>query len=282
MFFFNNLTPKFTTISEARRLTGVAYLGGINISAKVIKNQKVSGHQTYIIYLAPASSSGYNLCSHSTPERRNGCLATSGRARMELASGGTRIQQSRIKKARTLIEHPDFYLNWLFAEIEAVKAKAKRDGFEFSVRLNGTSDVDYTKLRVDGVNVFERFSDVIFYDYTKDSRRFASKPANLQLTLSYTGRNWDKCEAALKAGNNVAMIFNIGKKEPLPAKYAGYPVIDGDLTDLRVDEGNGIIIGLYWKNIADKRMNDTVKRSIFVIQPNDDKLNTNLKRKYAK
>jgi len=63
---------KFTTISKTRKELGIAYLGNINISAKLIKNMKVSGNYTYSIYLAPASTSGYNVCSHSTHECRLG------------------------------------------------------------------------------------------------------------------------------------------------------------------------------------------------------------------
>lgn len=187
---------------------------------------------------------------------------------MELISGGNRIQQSRLRKTNMLCANPAFTLALISAEIDKAKAKAVRDGFAFSVRLNGTSDLDYRKIKLNGKNIFELHPDVTFYDYTKGARRFVNKPANLHLTLSYTGRNWKECEALLKAGGNVAMIFNVGKKDAMPTSYAGYTVTDGDITDLRVDEAKGIIVGLRWKKIADKQMNDTVKRSIFVIQPN--------------
>ena len=256
----------FATIAEARRLIGVSYLGGINTSSKLMKNQKISGHYTYIVYLAPAATSGFNVCTHSTPECRSGCLATSGRALMELRCGGNRIQTSRMRKTVLLKTNPDYYLAWLITEITAAKAKALKDGYAFSVRLNGTSDVDYTQLLLNGKNVFELFPDVTFYDYTKNPHRFANKPANYHLTFSYTGRNWKHCEKLLKQGHNVAMIFNVEKGVALPDVYHGHPVIDGDITDLRVDEAVGIIVGLRWKNIADKKLNETVKRSIFVIQ----------------
>lgn len=267
----------FTTIAEARRRTGVSYLGGINTSSKLQKNLKISGHYTYIVYLAPANTSGYNVCSHSTPECRNGCLATSGRAMMEIRRGANRIQQSRVKKTIALQANPKFFLGWLIAEIAAAKAKAERDNHLFSVRLNGTSDVDYTKITLKGKNVFEHFPDVTFYDYTKNPNRLYNKPDNYHLTLSYTGRNWQHCIKALNAGFNVAMIFNQPKDMPLPRKFAGYPVLNGDITDLRVDEAKGAIIGLYWKNIADQKMNDIVKSSIFAVQPNDERINSKKK-----
>lgn len=261
--------PQFTTIAEARRRTGVSYLGGINTSSKLQKNLKVSGHYTYIVYLAPANTSGFNVCACSTAECRLGCLATSGRARMELTRGITRIEQSRVRKTVLLKTHPEYYLRWLFAEISAARAKAVKDGYLFSVRLNGTSDVDYTKLQLDGRNVFETFPDVTFYDYTKDHTRFVNKPDNYHLTFSYTGRNWNKCKELLDAGVNIAMVFNFPKEAVLPTEYSGYTVVNGDLTDLRVDESKGVIIGLYWKNINNSDINNKVRNSIFAVQPDD-------------
>ena len=71
---------KFTTIQQAKIQTGLSYLGNINISAKMIKNKKINHEYTYLIYLSPAKTSGYNVCTHSTNECRLGCLATSGHA----------------------------------------------------------------------------------------------------------------------------------------------------------------------------------------------------------
>ena len=40
------MTMNFTTIPAAKKLTGLAYLGGMNVSAKMIKNLKVSNNMT--------------------------------------------------------------------------------------------------------------------------------------------------------------------------------------------------------------------------------------------
>lgn len=262
------LTPlQFRTISEARKVLGISYLGGINTSSKLMKNEKVSGHYTYIVYLSPASTSGFNVCSHSTPECRSGCLATSGRAAVEIYSGSSRIKNSRIRKTLAFKDNTAFYLSLLFAEIAAAKAKAERDNFLFSVRLNGTSDIDYAKFYLNGKNVFETFPDVEFYDYTKDYNRFDNLPSNYHLTFSYSGWNWDNCVKVLARGYNIALVFNLNNNQPLPTHYKGYTVINGDITDLRIKEGNGIIVGLYWKKIANKTLNEAVRYSQFCIQP---------------
>jgi hypothetical protein len=256
---------KFTTISQARKETGLAYLGNINSSAKMIKNKKVSGQYTYLIYLAPAKQSGYNVCSHSTPECRLGCLATSGHAGMELIAGGSRIKNSRIKKTRLFYENPAYFMAWMFAEIDYYQRKAKKDGFGFSIRLNGTSDIDWANVKVNGKNVFETFSNVMFYDYTKNPNKFINKPSNYHLTFSYTGRNWNACEAILERGGNIAVVFNIDKKKPLPAMYKGYTVLNGDMTDYRPADKKGAVIGLYWKRIADKDVELQILNSCFVV-----------------
>ena len=158
---------------------------------------------------------------------------------------------------------------WLIAEISKHKAKAIADNYYFSVRLNCTSDIDWANVKVNGKNIFEIFPDVQFYDYTKNPIKFYYKPENYHLTFSFTGRNWKVCEALLKAGHNVAIVFNVKNENDLPTMYKGYRVINGDLTDYRVSDNKGIIVGLKFKRIADQQAQKEVLNSCFVIQPND-------------
>lgn len=253
----------FVNRSQAIKATNLSYLGDINSSSKIVKNAIVGVH-TYILYLAPASTSGYNVCSHSTPECRLGCLATSGRVKMEKASGKSRIENARINKTRLFHENQEFFMDWLIAEIKAKKALAEKQGFIFSIRLNGTSDIDWNHIKHNGFNIFQYFPDVQFYDYTKNASKFFGKPENYHLTLSYTGRNWHSCENVLKRGNNVAVVFDTQKNKPLPQQFNGYPVLDGDVTDYRPKDQNGVVIGLRFKDIADKEASKTVKESCFV------------------
>lgn len=270
------MTMEFTTIADAKKQTGLAYLGGVNLSAKML-HSKVKSHQyTYLIYLAPANTSGYNVCSHSTPECRLGCLATSGHAGMELKAGkSTRIQDARIKKTRLFYEQPEFFMQWLIAEIKVAQAKAKKDGFFFSVRLNGTSDIDWVNVRINGQNIFEIFPDILFYDYTKNPLKFNNKPSNYHLTLSYTGRNWNVCKALLQKGVNVAVVFNVKSEKQLPTQFAGYQTINGDLTDYRISDAKGIIVALKWKRIANRENEKKLLNSVFVVNPlTDNRCNT--------
>jgi hypothetical protein len=258
---------KFTTIAETTKQIGVSYLGNINSSAKLIKNKKVSGQYTYIIYLAPAKTSGYNVCSHSTPECRMGCLATSGRAGMEIICGGNRIHDARVLKTKLFFENTALFMALMIAEIRKYQRKAEKDGFGFSVRLNGTSDIDWQHVLVDGKNIFNIFPEVNFYDYTKNPNKFNNLPANYHLTFSYTGRNANVSKALLERGFNVAVVFDVKKKQPLPATFGGYKVVDGDLTDYRPNDGKGVIIGLRFKLIADRNAAARLKESVFIVNP---------------
>ena len=260
---------KFTTISNARKQTKLSYLGGVNISQKIIKSQKVNSFMTYCLYLAPASTSGFNVCTNSTPECRKGCLATSGRAAVELWSNINKIHNCRINKTKLFHEQPSFFMDWLIAEIKSFQNKANKLGYGFAVRLNGTSDINWANVKHNGLNIFETLSDIQFYDYTKMPSKFYGIADNYHLTLSYTGHNWEVCKFILSMGFNVAMIFNVPNNKPLPKSYNGYDVVNGDLTDLRIKDAKGIIVGLHWKKIADKAVNEEIRNSVFVIQPND-------------
>ena len=221
----------FTTIGQAKKQTGLSYLGGINISSKMIKNKKVSGNYTYIIYLAPANQSGYNVCLFSTPECRLGCLATSG------------------------------------AEIQQAQRKAIKAGYDFSVRLNGTSDIDWANIKLDGANIFQHFPSVQFYDYTKQYLKMADTVSNYHLTFSYSGHNTRLCKLVLEQGKNIAVVFDVKKGKALPETFMGYPVVDGDLTDFRVNDPKGCVVGLRFKKIADKDVEKIVLSSVFVVKP---------------
>lgn len=257
----------FTTIAAAKRLTGLSYLGTIDISSKLKKNSKVNGTYTYCIYLAPANKSGYNVCPFSTPECRGGCLDESGRAAMEITAGESRIQTARIKKTRLLKEHTLFFMQWMIAEMQSYQRKAIRDGYEFSARLNGTADIDWAKIFIDGKNIFSLFPDNMFYDYTKNPNKFHDLPDNYHLTFSYTGRNAAVSKALLDKGFNVAVVFNVKKNRPLPETFNGYKVVDGDLTDYRPKDGKGVVVGLRWKRIANKENEKKVLNSPFVVDP---------------
>jgi hypothetical protein len=268
----------FINRSQATKSTGLSYLGTCGSSSKLYKNSKVLNIDTFVLYLAPWKSSGYQVCAMATKECIDGCLSTSGRAGMEILSGNeSRIVASRIKKTRMLFENRDFFMNWLVAEIKASKALSESKGNEFAVRLNGTSDLNWNAFKVNGKTLFELFPNTQFYDYTKVPNRFNNMPDNYHLTFSYTGRNWSDCEKVLSNGGNVAVVFNVQKwynSKPenglLPLSFKGYEVLDGDTTDYRPMDKKGCIVGLRWKSIANKDAEKDVRNSVFVVDINSN------------
>jgi hypothetical protein len=268
---------EFTTIAQAKKETKLSYLGGVSTSSKIAHSQTYSHQHTYAIYLSPGNLSGYNVCSHSTPECRMGCLNTSGRAGIEEFSGKTMIHDCRVKKTRLFIENQNFFMNWMIAEIKLYQARAERKGFYFSVRLNATSDIDWNNIFLNNLNIFEIFPDIAFYDYTKNFNKFENKANNYHLTYSYTGRNIEQCKNLLKRGFNIAVVFNVKKETELPKYFMNYPTVNGDLTDYRIDDAKGIIVALKWKRIANRKTEKKVLNSCFVVDPiTDNRCNSNV------
>ena len=239
----------FKNVSQAKKLTGLSYLGSVNSSSKIAKGLKYN-ESTYILYLAPAKLSGYEVCPMRTDECTAACLNESGRNKIDIHKN--QINKARIKKTKLFFEDREFFMGWLIYEIGKEKANAERKGMRFSVRLNGTSDLDPTTFKLDNKNILEWFPDVNFYDYTKISKRFRllEKYPNYDLTYSFSGYNMMDCITLLKEGKGrVAMVFE-GKQ--LPTKWSGYNVIDGDAYDMRYLDEENVIVGLKFKKVRNK------------------------------
>ena len=201
---------------------------------------------TGILYLAPADLSGFQVCPHANLAGcKEACLNTAGRGAF------SNVQNARIRKTRLFFEDRAFFMQTLVADIQALKRKAYKMGVLPAARLNGTSDIRFEKIPVNGAaNIMELFPDVQFYDYTKNATR-TGLPVNYNLTWSYSGAN-DKYAGympkAIKNGMNVAVVFS-GKQ---PETFAGIPVTNGDLHDLRFTDPQNCIVGLSAKGKAKK------------------------------
>ncbi len=240
---------KFTTIGNAKKLTGLSYLGSVASSSKIAKGLKYN-EMTYILYLAPAEQSGYNVCPGSTAECREACLTESGHNRIDVKKNA--INKARIKKTKLFFEHREFFMGWLVAEISKAKVDAIAKGFTFSVRLNGTSDIQPTLFKFNGKVIFDIFNEVTFYDYTKVANRFKllDKYSNYDLTYSFSGYNMlQSLELLSEKKGRVAMVFE-GKQ--LPKSFMGYKVIDGDEYDMRYLDEQGVIVGLKFKKVRNE------------------------------
>jgi hypothetical protein len=205
-------------------------------NTKTVKGEAM-GFQTYIMHLAPSTLSGYQTCPMASEGCASACLNTAGRGRF------TAIQEARIRKTKWFFEDRESFMIQLVKDIEAAIRKAKREGFTPVFRLNGTSDIRWETVAVNGfVNIMAMFPQVQFYDYTKLPNR-RNVPSNYHLTFSRSESN----EHLIPQGMNVAVVF-----DSLPDVWMGRKVIDGTETDLRFLDEQNVIVGLLAKGKAKK------------------------------
>ena len=202
------------------------------------------GELTYSLYLAPAKTSGYEVCPGRTAECTKFCLNESGMNTMTQDIKGDVINDYRITKTRLFFEDRQFFMNMMIAEIRSGITRARKLGYEFSVRLNNTSDISPLDFQLNGVNILEMFPDIMFYDYTKVAARVELTKVykNYDITFSYTGQNLTACQEMLLNKIKVAVVF-----KKVPATFMGYPVLDGDAYDMRYKDSVASIIGLKYK-----------------------------------
>ena len=236
-------------------------LGEPSTNYKASKNLKLFV-DSYFLSLAHSDTSGYNVCpfANRVNKKENNknksncsavCVAKNGNGNYP------RVKNARTRKTRLFFEDRAVFMEMLLEDIEKAIKNSEKIGHEPTFRLNAYSDILWEKIRINspgkafkkgkrnGKTIFEIFPNVTFYDYTKIPNR--KTPKNYQLTYSFWG-NKTHYKKAIKSGLNVAMVFDTqnNKKAPLPPKFDGKKVIDGDLTDLRTrkNDGKNVIVGL--------------------------------------
>lgn len=224
----------------------------VNADAKTVKGT-VKGYLTGVLYLAPHTISGHQVCPKASEGCRLACLYTAGRGIY------TNTQQARIAKTNRFHDDREMFMVDLVKEVEALIRKAERESLIPVVRLNGTSDLPWEKIKCvrDGMvyaSIMEAFPNVQFYDYTKVlGRTKALSLPNYSLTFSLAEDNDKRAVKALAEGYNVAVVMRVGRKEDKPETWGGYPVINGDETDLRfLDPKGGHVVALFPKGKASK------------------------------
>ena len=101
----------------------------------------------------------------------------------------------------------------------------------------------------DGRTIFDRFPGVQFYDYTKIANR-RDIPANYDLTFSWSGISAfaEYGQRAVASGMRVAVVFK--DRGSIPAQYMGMRCVDGDDSDIRHLDPQGVVVALYAKGKA--------------------------------
>ena len=151
------------------------------------------------------------------------------------------LHAARIARTRLLKLHPQVYFSRLHREIINATGWARKIRLKLAIRLNGTSDIDWSP-------VAKRHPDVVFYDYTKDVGRALraltdpSWPENYDLTLSRSEVNWRGCVDVLASGGRVAVVAKDYEDVLSLGEWAGHRLYDGVGDDLRFLEGPGITL----------------------------------------
>lgn len=221
------------------------------------------GYWTFILHLAPASLSGFNVCPMATKGCIAACLNTAGRGGMmkgvsrlshaDVANGThNTIQAARIRRTKLYFDDRATFMALLVKDVEKAIKAATMAGFEPVFRLNGTSDIRWESVPVNGAaNIMALFPHVQWYDYTKLANR-KNVPSNYALTFSLADGNAEQAKLALSNGMNVAAVF---RDKQTVARYEvsgfmGHPVFNGDETDLRFLDPKHHVVALYAKGNA--------------------------------
>ncbi|MCP3400390.1 hypothetical protein [Bradyrhizobium sp. CCGB20] len=228
-----------------------------------INKGRGAGYWTFILHLSPAALSGFNTCPMATAGCKAACLNTAGRGGIAAGLGiltaedvaaGKRnaIQSARIRKTKLFFTDRANFMSVLAADIAKAIRVAKAKGYVPVFRLNGTSDIRWESVPAgDHANLMAMFPDVQFYDYTKIANR-KNVPANYALTFSLADGNDKAAAAALANGLNVAAVF---RSQATVARveaegFMGFPVFNGDESDLRFLDPRNHVIALYAKGNA--------------------------------
>lgn len=195
---------------------------------------------TAILYLAGAADR--RLCPCATDGCRSICLITnSGRGVM------SPVRLARQAKTDWLFNNPTGFDYQLSKDIEALRKKAKRLGKRPAIRLNGGSDLDWSRF-------YETYQDIIFWEYTKRpdmAIKLSKAYQNVHMTYSENENTTDRIRGQMLAsGINIAMVFDVWSRHggALPETVGNVPVIDGDISDLRFLDPKGVVVGLRLKS----------------------------------
>jgi hypothetical protein len=223
---------------RAQGYAGTADLLGSNL--KLAKDPV----DTFGLSLSPADASGFEACVWRTPGCTAACvLSTSFRGKL------ADVARARAVKTSFLAEDPQAFVTMLAGEIRRKVAKHSH----VLIRLNVASDIRWEYV---APMLFD-IPGAKFYDYTKAPRKHRGTHPNYRLTFSVSERDRSVSEALtyLQSGGTAAVVFDIRKGHDLPSTWNGFDVIDGDKTDARVFDPDGVVVGLRSK--ADGRNDST-------------------------
>jgi len=220
---------------------------------------KALNRLTGIHYGAPANESGVmNACTDSSEACRESCLFTSGRGGFD-----PKVAEARIFRTIMFVQRKPEFWTQTIKDVLALKRAAKRRALLPCIRMNGTTDIPWERVRIkgtgteyDGLTLMEAFPEIQWYDYTKTISRIGHTPDNYYLLASYSeNMTMDTMHSIIDGGHNVAVVFRVCEHNgtcscQLPTEWFGHEVVDGDETDVRFLDKSAVIVGLKAKGKA--------------------------------
>ena len=176
-----------------------------------IQKGTARGYLSFILHLAPADESGYEVCPKRTAGCTKSCLNKAGHGGMFKKGETTNmVQRARIRRTKYFFENRDAFMLDLADDITRAYTKARKHNLTPVIRLNGTSDLSWEKYLVPGFDrtLFEVFNYIQFYDYTKVLGRKVKHIPNYHLTFSRAENNEADCDQARSQGMNVATVYD--------------------------------------------------------------------------
>lgn len=214
-------------------------------TAKMDKSVKYS-HLSAVLHLEPRFKRGkFNSCPNAGKCFAT-CLANSGRMRFDMNKA------ARLWKTELFLAHQNRFMAQLCTEVEALIRKAEREGLTPTVRLNGTSDIAWEDIPVEGKdNIMAVFPNTQWIDYTKiPERMLVKQPKNYHLTYSINEKTKPgfvdtvykstRFNCAQVYANSLPTFDNAGSSTVRR-------VLNGDVSDLRHLDKRGQIVGLTYK-----------------------------------
>jgi hypothetical protein len=173
------------------------------------------------------------MCAHSTPGCRAACVvAHSANAVLP------RSQRARLARTLLTLLAPQHAMTLSTHALEALACKHGRNGARWRVNVS-----DELRLELLAPALFD--VGPLGYAYTKWDPVARPERDGLRIVYSATER-WspDKVAELCGAGHRVAVVLDVAKKAPLPKRWAGVRVVDGDVTDDLWAHPPGVIVGL--------------------------------------
>ena len=216
---------------------------------------------TYILYLQPADKvATKSLCLFADKAGcKTPCLIDSGQLGMSVG------QNAATKRTILMLLRPQWFDNQLLLEIDKAGRKATKDKIPALFRLNGTSDIDLSR-------IIKQRPSSLFYDYTKILTRVRkNKLPNYDLTFSgsmFSEQSRTALRKAVERKHRIAIAFNTKdiKRDALkiPKGFMSF-----DKTDLRHLDSVGIgTLKRKGSSISERTAENERANSFFVTKAN--------------